>query len=715
MNTTIRRVSAPVLAAFAIAAGAFAQPVINSEPPARRPAAAQPAGPVQLIPRAVLFGNPEKAAAAVSPDGSKVAFLAPLDGVLNVWVAPSGKIESAKAVTSDSGRGIRRYYWAYSNQHILYLQDSGGDEKWHVFSVDLATGKAIDLTPIDGVTARLTPDGVSPEFPDTVVIGFNDRDPRFHDLYRVNIRTGERTLMLQNDGYLSFTLDDDFNVRYAYKVLDDGSVQEFVGKSQDGKVAFEAGDTIPREDVDLFSHVGFDKTGNVRYIRDSRGRDTAALFAIDLGTGQKTILFQDDRTDADVALIHPTEKTVQAVRYNYLKPLWGLLDRGLERDWQFMRKSTGEGEVRITSRSLDDRLWTVEVAPDNASARTYLYDRGGSAAAGAEPVEPKMTLLFVSRPALQGLTLARMEPAVIRARDGLELVSYLTLPPGCDANNDKLPDKPVPMILNVHGGPWARDQWGYNAEHQWLANRGYAVLSVNFRGSTGFGKQFIQASKREWGGKMHDDLLDAVQWAVDSKIADPGRIAIYGGSYGGYATLVGLTFSPEVFACGVDIVGVSNLTTFMKTIPPYWKPMIERLYAMVGDDRTEEGRAFLLSRSPVAKIDQIKRPLLIAQGANDPRVNKDESDQVVNAMKARNIPVTYVVYPDEGHGFARPVNRMSFYAIAEAFLAAHLGGSDPAAAGLRFEPIGDAFKGSTLEVEAGAAEVPGLAEALDKK
>jgi dipeptidyl aminopeptidase/acylaminoacyl peptidase len=297
-----------------------------------------------------------------------------------------------------------------------------------------------------------------------------------------------------------------------------------------------------------------------------------------------------------------------------------------------------------------------------------------------------------------------MQSLEIKARDGLTLVSYLSLPPGSDANGDGVPESPVPMVLNVHGGPWGRDTYGFDNEHQWLANRGYAVLAVNFRASTGFGKSFVNAGNKEWAGKMHDDLLDAIDWAVKNKITTKDKIAIYGGSYGGYATLVGLTFTPDTFACGVDIVGPSNLNTLFASIPAYWKAFFEELASRVGDPRTEDGKKLLNERSPLTRADAIKKPLLIGQGANDPRVKQAEADQIVKSMKDKNLPVTYVLFPDEGHGFARPANRTSFYAVAEGFLAQCLGG--------RYEPVGNDFKGSTIKVLEGAQYVPGLVEAL---
>lgn len=689
---------------------AMAQTTISTTPPTP-PANAAPRTddnkPAELIPRSVIFGNPEKAGARVSPDGAKLSYLAPVNGVLNIWVGPSGRIADAKPVTNDTKRGIRMMQWAHTSQHVLYLQDTDGDENWRVFCTDIATGKTTNLTPMDNIAAEIAQ--VSDKFPDEIVVSINDRDPQFHDLHRINIRTGERTLLLKNEGYISFTVDDDYRVRFAQKMVAGGAVEEYKVSLKDGQYSYELGETISMEDSTGYGHVGFDPSGTVRYIRDSRGRDTVGIFAVNLDSGESKLIFGHDRTDAEDVFIHPTEKFIQAALFNYERPRWSLSDRSLERDWQFMAKNCGEGTLDVTSRSQDDRIWTITTAPDNASARTYIYDRGSLASdkiadSAGNPIGPKITLLFVSRPALQGRKLASMQWHEIKSRDGLTLMSYLSLPPDADANKDRLPDQPLPMVVNVHGGPWARDEWGFHPEHQWLANRGYAVLSVNYRGSTGFGKKFVSASKREWAGKMHEDLLDAVKWAIDRKIADPAKIAIYGASYGGYATLVGLTFTPETFACGVDIVGVSNLTTFMNTIPPYWGPFRNYLYEMVGDPTSDEGRTFLLDRSPVTKVDQIKRPLLIAQGATDPRVNKDESDQIVKAMNEKKIPVTYVLYPDEGHGFAVPANRTSFYAIAEAFLAQHLGG--------RVEPVGDDFKGSSLKIESGADQVPGLSEAL---
>jgi dipeptidyl aminopeptidase/acylaminoacyl peptidase len=438
--------------------------------------------------------------------------------------------------------------------------------------------------------------------------------------------------------------------------------------------------------------VGFDKTGGILYMIDSRNRNTAALIALDLASGTQTVLAEDPQADISDAMIHPTEKRVQAAAATYERKQWQILDVTLTHDLAYLW-TLSTGEMEVISRTTDDTTWIVAYLIDAGPVRYYRYDRTNRQA----------QFLFTNRQALEGLPLAKMHATVIPARDGLELVSYYTLPVGSE--DDARPQAPLPMVLLVHGGPWARDTWGYDPWHQWLANRGYAVLSVNFRGSTGLGKAFINAANHEWGAKMHDDLLDAVDWAVQMGIADPARIAIMGGSYGGYATLVGLTLTPTTFACGVDIVGPSNLVTLIESIPPYWQPQIELFATRLGDHRTEAGKAFLTERSPLSYVGRIQRPLLIGQGANDPRVKQPESDQIVQAMQAKGIPVTYVLYPDEGHGFARPENARAFNAIAEAFLATCLGG--------RYEPIGRDVAAASLTVPVGAEHVTGLTEALD--
>ncbi|HSM51045.1 MAG TPA: S9 family peptidase, partial [Thermoanaerobaculia bacterium] len=639
-----------------------------------------------LIPREVLFGNPERAGLTISPDGKRLAWRAPVEGVMNVWVAPVGDLAAARPVTKDRSRGVRIYFWAYTSEQILYLQDKGGDENWRVYAVDLATGAERDLTPFDNVQARI--EEVSPRHPGEILVSVNNRVPQLHDLHRLDVRTGEMKLVQENEGFVGFTTDDDYRVRLAARFQPDGGL-EILKAGPEGFVPFAK---VPAEDSLTTNPLGFDRTGKILYMLDSRERNTAALTKVDLESGRSEVVFADPKADVAGVIIHPTEKTLQAAAANYLREEWKVLDPAIEADFALL-SGVARGEMAITSRTLDDKLWTVAYVQDAGPVTYYLYDRGAK----------KATYLFSNRPALEGLPLQPMHGREIKARDGLTLVSYLTLPTGSDADGNGVPAAPVPMVLMVHGGPWARDGWGYDPYHQWLANRGYAVLAVNFRGSTGFGKAFLNAGNREWAAKMHDDLIDAVDWAIAEKVADPKRVAIMGGSYGGYATLVGLTFTPEKFAAGVDIVGPSNLVTLLESIPPYWAPILTVFEQRMGEMKTEEGKAFLRSRSPLFKVEAIQRPLLIGQGANDPRVKQAESDQIVAAMQEKKIPVTYVLFPDEGHGFARPENNKAFNAVAEAFLAQHLGG--------RYEPVGGDFAGSSVTVPAGGDAVPGLSEA----
>ena len=643
---------------------------------------------IPLIPRQVLFGNPDRASVALSPDGVHIAYLAPREGVLNVWVAPRKDLAVARPMTRDTGRGIRFYGWAYTNRHILYIQDKNGDENWRLYSVDLTTDEVKDLTPFEDVQTQLK--SVSHKFPEEIIAGLNNRVPQWHDLYRINVVTGEMTLIEQNDSYADFVVDDDYRLRMAMRMTPDGGMALFTpGAGGD----WQPWDTIPAEDFLTTGPAGVDKTGTVVFLRDSRGRNTAAVVACDLATRGTVLLAEDPQSDAQDVVCHPTEKHVQAVSFVYERKRWQILDPVIAPDLAYLR-TVADGDVEIVSRTLEDKLWIVLYLVDAGPARFYLYDREARIA----------RFLFTNRQALEGQPLVTMSSAVIKSRDGLDLVAYTSLPPGSDSNGDGIPERPVPMVLMPHGGPWGRDFWGYNPWHQWLANRGYAVMCVNFRSSTGLGKAFTNAGDHEWGGKIIEDQADAVQWAIGAGIADPQRVAVMGGSFGGYSTLAGLTFMPELFACGVDLVGPSNLITLLESVPPYWKPMLELFTTRVGDFRTEEGRALLAKHSPLTYADRICRPLLIGQGANDPRVKQAESDQIVAAMQAKGIPVTYVLYPDEGHGFARPENNLSFNAIAEAFLAKCLGG--------RYEPIGADFANSSLQLLTGADQVSGLLEAL---
>ena len=639
----------------------------------------------ELIPRQALFGNPERTEVRLSHDGERISYLAPVDGVLNVWVAPVGAIEDGRPVTQDTDRGIRMYFWSYNPAHLLYVQDRGGEEDWHVYAVDVETEETRDLTPYEGVNA--IPQAMSERFPDEVLIGMNRRDPQLHDLFRVNVLTGESRLVVENDFGADHILSDrNLNPRLARVPTPQGGGDiQALSESGEWKTAM----TIGPEDYLTTSPLSFDAEGRTLHMFDSRGRDTSALVALDTETWETTELAIDPKADVSDGIEHPETGLPQAVAFEYDRVTWTVLDDSIAADLERIADGT-KGEFDVRSRSLDDRRWIVRYARDDGPKTYYLYERDTG----------DLEYLFSDRPDLEEASLATMHSAIVGSRDGLDLVVYYSLPVGSTGPAADRPSEPLPAVLLVHGGPWGRDSWGYNPIHQLLANRGYAVISVNFRGSTGLGKAFVNAGDLEWAAAMHDDLIDAVGWAVEQGIADRDRVAIMGGSYGGYATLVGLTFTPEVFACGVDIVGPSNLNTLLDTVPPYWAPMLAMLRARVGDNSTEEGRRFLAERSPLSRVESIVRPLLIGQGANDPRVKQAESDQIVDAMKDRGIPVTYVLYPDEGHGFAKPENNLSFMAVAEGFLARCLGG--------RFEPVGEDFEGSSIQVLAGESEVPGL-------
>lgn len=476
-------------------------------------------------------------------------------------------------------------------------------------------------------------------------------------MYRINLKTGTTELDADNPGNIvGWTADPQFKIRIAVAATPDGG-----------------SDLLYRETIDqpweVLRHwgpedsgypAGFSKDGQTLYIVGNHNVNAQQLLALDLATRQETLIAGDAQYDVAGIVAHPTDRTLQAVAFYKDKLEWQILDAAIAEDFAILGQIR-PGEFGINSRTLADDRWLVAYTTDNGPVYYYLYDRPSKTS----------TFLFSNQPVLESLTLANMQPIAYSARDGLTIHGYLTTPPQIAAQH-------LPTVLLVHGGPWARDTWGYDPEAQWLANRGYAVLQVNFRGSTGYGKDFLNAGNREWAAKMHDDLIDAVEWLKKQQIADPDKIAIMGGSYGGYATLVGLTFTPEVFAAGVDIVGPSNIITLLNSIPPYWEPLKAQFYHRVGNLETEV--EFLKSRSPLFAIDRIQKPLLIAQGANDPRVKQAESDQIVEAMRQAGKPVEYVLYSDEGHGFARPENRLHFYAVAEEFLSKYLGG--------RCEPMG---------------------------
>jgi dipeptidyl aminopeptidase/acylaminoacyl peptidase len=615
------------------------------------PAEEQQVLPEGMIPREVLFGNPEKASPQISPDGKRLAYLAPnADGVLNVWVRTLGQTDDA-VVTNDKKRGIRFYAWQYDSEHILYIQDKDGDENWNIYQTNLKNKRTRNLTPFDGIQAQLV--AADQKFPDTLLIGLNLDDPRLHDVYRLNLKTGALELDTKNPGDVAgFTADNNLVVRAAQVFTADGG-NEFRIRD-DAKSPWRTFHKWDRNES-LGGIYGFTPDNKAVWMASSVGANTLRLLEMDVATARSKTIVEDKTYDVGGPMVNPRSHKLEAVSIVRERTDWQVLDPAVKADFAELRK-VRDGDFSVASRTLDDIKWIVVFDLDNAPVTYYLYDRATK----------KAEFLFTNRPRLEKFKLANMKPVSFRSRDGLTVHGYLTLPPSGNPKN-------LPLILNVHGGPWGRDVWGLDNEAQWMANRGYAVLQINFRGSTGYGKAFLNAGDREWAGKMHDDLIDGKRWAIEQGIADPKRICIYGGSYGGYATLVGVTFTPDEFTCGVDIVGPSNLITLLKSIPPYWEPVRALFRQRVGDEEKEPD--FLKSRSPLFKADQIRVPLLVAQGANDPRVKQAESDQIVAAARKNGKDVLYLIFPDEGHGFARPENRLKFYAAAEAFLSKHLGGT----------------------------------------
>jgi dipeptidyl aminopeptidase/acylaminoacyl peptidase len=676
MNASLL-LSAGLLAATT-AFAASAQPAVRTTTTAPATPAAVSMD-VPLIPRSVLFGNPERASVQLSPDGSLISYLAPLDGVLNVWIMPTDGGEPSP-VTRSADRPIRQYGWAWNSEQVLYVQDRGGDENTNIYAVDVISGEETNLTPQEGARASIL--AAHRDRPDELLVLINDRDPRFQDVVRIDTRSGETERVVENtEGWVGYVPDEEWHIRGRLRMTATGGLEAQMRES-DYSEWYEFLE-IPMEDAGNFGLLGISADGETVFLTDPTGRDTSALVSVSPGPDggtNRTVIFRPEGSDVADVLMNPETRRPEAVAVNRLRKQWTLLDDAVAPDFAAL-EGIGSGVFEVIDRSRDDRTWVVAFLEDDGPVRYWIWDR--DAQEGRE--------LFTSRPALESLPLAEMRTVEITSRDGLKLPSYYTLPVGGE-------DRVHPMVLLVHGGPWARDEWGYNPYHQWLANRGYAVLSVNFRGSAGFGKAFLNAGNREWYGKMQDDLVDAVRWAVDEGIADPDRVAIMGGSYGGYATLAGLTRDPGLFACGVDIVGPSHVRTLLETIPPYWEPLRVMFETRVGGLDEPE---FLDSISPLMHVDRIADPLLIGQGANDPRVKLSESDQIVAAMNERSIPVTYVVFPDEGHGFAKPENNMAFNAIVEAFLARHLGG--------RAEPIGGDVAASSAQVrELGELSLPGV-------
>ncbi len=626
----------------------FAAPVWAQAPP--------------LIDRELFFGDPEIAGAQISPDGAFIAFIKPFKGVRNVWVKKTAEpFDKAKAITADT-RPIPGYFWARDGKYILYVQDKAGDENYNVYAVNPAEAPAAgqdvpaarNLTEAKNVRAIIYSTPRSE--PDAIYVGLNDRDAAWHDLYKVKISTGERTLVRKNSERITaYYFDLKGQLRLATRSAENGDTE------------------VLRVDADKFTKVYdctvFEACGPIKYHKDgervyfqtNKGSsvDLVGLTLFNPATGKEELVESDPmkRVDFGNAIFSEVSDELIATVYDDERERIYWKDKAFEADYKNLQKQLPGKQINFGSSTKDEKLWLISANADTDPGSTYLYDR----------TTKKLTLQYQIREKLNRDYLAPMKAVRYPSSDGLEIPAYLTLPKGVEAKN-------LPAIIVPHGGPWYRDSWGYDAFAQFLANRGYAVLQPNFRGSTGYGKKFIDAGNKQWGDKMQDDITWGAKYLIAQGIANPKKVGIMGGSYGGYATLAGVAFTPDVFAAGVSIVGPSNLITLLESIPPYWEQIRKHFYERMGDPNTPEGKAQLLRQSPLTAADKIKTPLLVIQGANDPRVTKRESDQIVIALRDRGFPVEYLVAPDEGHGFARPVNNMAMFALGEKFLAKHLGG-----------------------------------------
>ena len=628
-------------------------------------ALAQPGQLPPLVDRELFFDNPEIAGGQLSPDGSFISFVKPYKGVMNIWVKKLDEpFDAARPVTADVARPIRSYFWSRDGRYILYAQDKGGDENFNIYAVNPrelpAAGAEVpenrDLTNLKGVRVLIY--SVPKTDPDAIYIGLNDRDAAWHDLYKMKLSTGERTLIRQNsaeDRITGWDFDWNDKLRLASRANQDGS-NDILRVDENG--------FTPVYTTSIFEQaytLAFDKDNKRIYMVTNKGddRNLSQLVLLDPVTMKEELVESDPMQRVDFGSAAFSDVTHDLIYTSYEDDMNRLYfkDKSYESDYNLIKKQLPGVEVYFARSTADERFWIIGTYSDTDPGTTYLFDRQTK----------KLTFQYRPRPNIPVKDMANMKAIRYKSSDGLEIPAYLTLPKGVEA-------KKLPLVVMPHGGPWARDGWGFNAYAQFLANRGYAVLAPNFRASTGFGKEFINAGNNEWGQKMQDDITWGVKYLVEQGMVDAKRVAIMGGSYGGYATLAGLAFTPEVYACGVSIVGPSNLITLLNSIPPYWESIRTIFYNRMGNPDTKEGLEQLQRQSPLFSADKIVAPLLVVQGANDPRVNKHESDQIVVALRDRGFPVEYIVAPDEGHGFARPVNNMAMLAAAEKFLAKHLGG-----------------------------------------
>ena len=598
------------------------------------------------IPLENFFKNPEKSSYQISPDGSFYSFMAPYKNRMNIFIQKIGD-SSATQLTFEEARDIAGYFWP-NNEQIVFLKDEGGDENFHLFGVNIDGSNPIGFTDFDGVRAQIIDD--LPDQKDFVVIGLNKRNKQVFDPYRLNLKTGEISMLAENPGNIQgWMFDHDGKLRIATAIVD--GVNQSILYRENEEDEFK---TIITTNFKEGFNPQFFTFDNKNIIGSSNlGRDKYAIVEFDPITAKEVkVLYANDDYDVNGVGYSRKRKVITAAYFESWKSERHYFDSTSKATFEKIQKQLAGYEIGITGVNKDENVLILRTYSDKSLGAYYIYNSE----------DDKMEKIVDVSPWIDENEMSNQLPIAYQSRDGLKINGYLTLPKGYNMENAKN----LPVVINPHGGPWARDSWGFNPEIQFLANRGYAVLQMNFRGSTGYGRKFFESSFKKWGREMQDDITDGTQWLIDKGIADSTRIAIYGGSYGGYATLMGLVKEPKMYAAGVDYVGVSNMFTFMKTIPPYWEPMLEMMYEMVGD--VEKDSAMLREVSPVFHVDKIKAPLFIAQGANDPRVNVDESDQMVKAMKEKGIDVEYLVKKDEGHGFRNEENRFEFYRAMEKFL-----------------------------------------------
>ena len=608
---------------------------------------------VPLIPRSVLFADPSYTSPQISPDGTRLGYLAPRDGVLNVYVGPLNDPSAAHPLTNDRGQGIRWYGFCADDRTLFYLQDADGDENWRLHLLDLGSGEQRCVTPFEQVTVQVLEHNRF--HPTEMLLGINKDNPELHDVYRLDLIDGSLTKVEANPGFFGWLIDTDLAVRGAVAMTEDGGHQLFRRDEPAGE--FIPWLVIPPEDaIAATNHASFSRSGETMYLLSSVDANAGRLLAVEMASGEQTVMAEDPNYDVDGLEWDPLTRAPLAVVFAKDRQYRTFLDPGFESGFDQLKQRLGaDGEITLDRSERDDRIWLVSLAPSDGPVSYYRYRRDTT----------ELTFLFHDRPELSGYQLARMEPFAFTARDGLRVHGYVTYPPG-------VPARDLLAVLDVHGGPWGRNTWGYDVDAQWLANRGYACVQVNFRGSTGYGKAFVNAANKQWGRTMHTDLLDAIDHLAAQGTIDPGRVAIMGASYGGYAALAGAAFTPDVFRCAIDLCGPANLLTLLASIPPYWRPMVRMFHTRMGDPETEKD--MLAERSPLSAADQIKIPVLVAQGANDVRVKRAEAEQIVAAMRRNGVPHEYLLFENEGHGLARPENRERYYAAAERFLAEQLGG-----------------------------------------